>query len=59
MVGGGQTASIFAPFLVGWGIAAFGATIPLLATAGLWVGTITGYLIGPETRGKELEDVQL
>ncbi|HUH85819.1 MAG TPA: MFS transporter, partial [Stellaceae bacterium] len=59
MVGGGRVASIFAPFLVGWGIASFGPTIPFLATAGLWVGTIIGYLMGPETQGRELEDVQL
>ena len=37
----------------------FGPTIPFLATAGLWVSTIIGYLIGPETAGRELEDVQL
>jgi len=59
MVGGGRTASIFAPFLVGWGIAEFGPTIPFLATALLWIGTIIGYLIGPETHGRELEEVQL
>ncbi len=59
MVGGGRTASIFAPYLVGWGIAEFGPTIPFLATAGLWVMTIIGYLIGPETAGRELEEVQL
>jgi putative MFS transporter len=59
MVGGGRVASIAAPFLVGWGIAEFGPTIPFLATAGLWVLTIVGYLIGPETAGRELEEVQL
>jgi putative MFS transporter len=59
MVGGGRVASIAAPFLVGWGIAEFGPTIPFLATAGLWIGTIIGYLIGPETSGRELEEVQL
>ncbi len=59
MVGGGRVASIFAPYLVGWGIAAFGPTIPFLATAVLWIGTIIGYTIGPETAGKELEEVQL
>ena len=59
MVGGGRVASIFAPFLVGWGIAEFGPTIPFLATAVLWVGTIIGYWIGPETSGRELEEVQL
>jgi putative MFS transporter len=59
MVGGGRVASIVAPFLVGWGIAEFGPTIPFLATAALWIGTIIGYLIGPETAGRELEEVQL
>jgi MFS transporter, putative metabolite:H+ symporter len=56
---GGRTASIFAPCLVGLGIAAFGPSIPFLATAALWLGTIIGYLIGPETAGRELEEVQL
>jgi putative MFS transporter len=59
MVGGGRVASIAAPFVVGWGIASFGPTIPFLATSVLWLGTILGYLLGPETRGRELEDVQL
>jgi putative MFS transporter len=59
MVGGGRIASILAPFLVGWGIAQFGPTLPFLATAVLWLSTIVGYLLGPETRGKELEEVQL
>jgi putative MFS transporter len=30
-----------------------------MATALLWIGTIIGYWIGPETAGKELEEVQL
>lgn len=59
MVGGGRAVSILAPVLVGWGIAEYGPTIPFLATAGLWILTIIGYLMGPETAGKELEDVQL
>jgi MFS transporter, putative metabolite:H+ symporter len=59
MVGGGRTMSIFVPYLVGWGIAEVGPTIPFLATAGLWVLTIIGYLLGPETAGRELEEVQL
>jgi putative MFS transporter len=59
MVGGGRMASIFAPVLVGWGIATYGATGPFLATAGLWILTIIGYAIGPETAGRELEEVQL
>jgi putative MFS transporter len=59
MVGGGRAVSIFAPFLVGWGIAEYGPTAPFLATAALWILTIIGYLMGPETAGKELEDVQL
>jgi MFS transporter, putative metabolite:H+ symporter len=59
MVGGGRTMSIFAPFLFGWGIEAFGPTVPLLASAGLWILTIIAYAIGPETHRRELEDVQL
>ena len=57
-VGGGRVLSIFAPFLVGAGIETFGgATVPFLITAGLWVLTIVGYLLGPETRGRELEEI--
>lgn len=60
MVGGGRIASIAAPFLVGWGITEFGGpTVPFLATSGLWVLTIIGYLLGPETARRELEEVQL
>ena len=60
MVGGGRLASIFAPFLVGWGIQAMGSpTVPFLLTSILWIGTIVGYLLGPETHGRELEEVQL
>jgi MFS transporter, putative metabolite:H+ symporter len=59
MVGGGRVASIFAPYLVGMGIVAWGPTIPFLLTSGLWVLTIIGYLLGPETHGRELEEVQL
>ncbi len=59
MVGGGRVASIFAPYLVGLGIAAYGPSIPFLATAALWVLTIIGYWMGPETSGRELEEVQL
>jgi putative MFS transporter len=44
---------------VGWGISNYGPTGPFLATAALWVLTIIGYLLGPETAGKELEEVQL
>jgi len=58
-VGGGRVLAIFAPFLVGLGIDTFGgATIPFLITAGLWVMTIIGYAIGPETAGKELEEIE-
>ena len=59
MVGGGRAVSIFAPFLIGWGITEFGPTVPFLATSALWVLTIVGYLLGPETAGRELEEVQL
>ena len=57
-VGGGRVMSIAAPFLVGAGIAQFGVTVPFLATAGLWVLTLIGYLIGPETSGKSLEQIE-
>jgi len=59
MVGGGRAVSVVAPLLVGWGITEFGPTVPFLATSGLWILTIIGYLMGPETAGKELEEVQL
>ena len=59
MVGGGRLVSIAAPFLVGWGIATYGPTLPFLATAGLWVLSIVAYAIGPETAGRDLEEVQL
>ncbi len=59
MVGGGRLVSIAAPFLVGWGIAEYGPTLPFLATAGLWVLTIVAYWIGPETARRDLEEVQL
>jgi putative MFS transporter len=58
-VGGGRVMSIAAPFLTGAGIAAFGPTTPFLASAGLWVLTIIGYLLGPETSGKPLEQIEV
>ena len=59
MVGGGRIASIFAPFLFGWGIANYGPSAPFLWSAGLWILTIIGYAMGPETANRELEEVQL
>jgi len=57
-VGGGRVPSIFAPLLVGIGIDALGgATIPFMISSGLWLLTIVGYLLGPETRGKDLESI--
>lgn len=56
-VGIGRTASIFAPALVAQGIAAYGVTIPLLFIAPLWLLSILGYLLGPETAGRELEEL--
>jgi MFS transporter, putative metabolite:H+ symporter len=38
-------------------IALGGATVPFMISSGLWVLTIIGYLLGPETRGKELESI--
>lgn len=57
-VGGGRVMSIAAPFLTGAGIAAFGPTTPFLASAGLWVLTIVGYALGPETAAKPLEQIE-
>ncbi|SPM28213.1 MFS transporter [Mycobacterium terramassiliense] len=56
-VGGGRVVSIAAPAVVGWGITHYGLQTPYLAIAGLWVFTVAGYLLGPETKGKELEDL--
>ncbi len=56
-VGGGRVVSIAAPTIVGWGITHYGLETPYLALAGLWVLTLVGYLLGPETKGKELEDL--
>lgn len=57
-VGGGRFVTIFAPVLVGAGIAAFGPTVPFLASAGLWVLTIVGYALGPEAHRKSLEQIE-
>lgn len=57
-VGGGRVMSIAAPFLTGAGITAYGPTTPYLLMAGLWVLTIIGYLLGPETSGKPLEQIE-
>jgi putative MFS transporter len=35
----------------------YGLQTPYLALAGLWVLTVIGYLLGPETKGKELEEL--
>jgi MFS transporter, putative metabolite:H+ symporter len=56
-VGGGRAVSIAAPTVIGWAIMRYGLQTPYLALAGLWVLTLVGYLMGPETRGKELEDL--
>jgi putative MFS transporter len=57
-VGGGRVMSIAAPFLTGAGIAAYGPTTPYLLMAGLWLLTIIGYALGPETSGKSLEEIE-
>ncbi len=56
-VGGGRVVSIAAPTVIGWAIMHYGLQTPYLALAGLWVLTVIGYLMGPETKGKELEDL--
>lgn len=55
-VGGGRLVSIAAPFVVGTSIAAFGPSIPYIAMSALWILTIIGYAMGPETAKKELEE---
>jgi putative MFS transporter len=54
-VGGGRLVSIAAPTVIGWAIMHYGLQTPYLALGGLWVLTVIGYLLGPETKGKELE----
>ncbi|BBX47491.1 MFS transporter [Mycobacterium cookii] len=54
-VGGGRVVSIAAPTVIGWAIMHYGLQTPYLALGGLWVLTVIGYLLGPETKGKELE----
>jgi putative MFS transporter len=56
-VGGGRIVSIAAPTVIGWGITQYGPEAPYLALGGLWLLTVIGYLLGPETKGKELADL--
>jgi MFS transporter, putative metabolite:H+ symporter len=56
-VGGGRVVSIAAPTVIGWAIMHYGLQTPYLALAGLWILTVVGYLMGPETKGKELEEL--
>jgi MFS transporter, putative metabolite:H+ symporter len=56
-VGGGRLVSIAAPTVVGWGLTHYGLQAPYLALSGIWILTIIGYLAGPETKGKELEEL--
>lgn len=56
-VGGGRIVSIAAPTVIGWAIMRYGLQTPYLALAGLWVLTLVGYLLGPETKGKDLDDL--
>ncbi len=56
-VGGGRVVSIAAPTIIGWAITRYGLQTPYLALAGLWILTVIGYLLGPETKARELEDL--
>ena len=56
-VGGGRLVSVAAPTVIGWGMAHYALQAPFLALSGIWVLTVIGYLLGPETKGKELEDL--
>jgi putative MFS transporter len=55
-VGGGRVVSIFAPFIVGWAIDTYGPSVPYLAMTAIWILTIIGFWLGPETAKKELEE---
>lgn len=57
-VGGGRVMSITAPFLVAAGIVAFGVSVPYALMAILWLFMIAGYLMGPETAAKPLEQIE-
>ncbi|MHB8619678.1 MAG: MFS transporter [Chloroflexota bacterium] len=56
-VGGGRVFSIFAPAAIGFLIANVGLSLGFQLISGLWILTIIGYLMGPETKGKELEEL--
>ena len=56
-VGGGRIVSIAAPTVVGWAIGHYGVQTPYLALSGIWLLIVIGYLFGPETKGKELDDL--
>jgi MFS transporter, putative metabolite:H+ symporter len=56
-VGGGRIVSIAAPTVIGWAIMHYGIQTPYLALADMWTLTLIGYLLGPETKGKELDDL--
>lgn len=56
-VGGGRIVSIAAPTVVGWAIGHYGVQAPYLALSAIWLLTVVGYLLGPETKGKELDDL--
>jgi putative MFS transporter len=45
-VGGGRVVSIAVPTMIGWAIMHYGLQTPL---------TVIGYLLGPETKGNELD----
>ena len=49
--------SIAAPTVVGWAIGHYGVQTPYLALSGIWLLIVIGYLFGPETKGKELDDL--
>lgn len=56
-VGGGRLVSVAAPTVIGWAITKYGLQAPFLALSGIWVLTLIGYLAGPETKGRELEEL--
>ncbi len=57
-VGIGRVASIVAPTIIGLSMVSFGIQIAIVFISLLFVLQIIGYLLGPETRGKELEELE-
>lgn len=58
-VGIGRVASILAPTIIGLSMQSFGIQVAVLFISLLFILQILGYWLGPETRGKELEELEV